>query len=197
MLPGRWIGEYVEGIDKTGVKPGFIKISVDAGSLPEVSRKIVRAAALTHLKTGLTIASHTGNGQAALEELAILQQEGVGGSAFIWVHAQNEKDKRVHFRAANLGAWVEFDGINQESVREHVEMVNNMKSHGKLNQVLISQDAGWYHVGEPGGGKFRNYETIFTDFIPALKDKGFTEDEIRQLMEENPREAYMVRIREN
>ena len=80
QLAARWIKEFQEhGIDNTSVKPGFVKISVDAtnGGLTEIHKKLVRAAALTHLKTGLTICSHTGPASAALEEIDILKSNGV------------------------------------------------------------------------------------------------------------------------
>ena len=47
-----------------------------------------------------------------------------------------------------------------------------MKADGLLGHVLVSHDAGWYHVGEPGGGEFRPFDTLFTTFVPALKAAG-------------------------
>jgi phosphotriesterase-related protein len=44
-------------------------------------------------------------------------------------------------------------------------------------------------VGEPGGGQFRPYDTLFTAFIPALKAEGFLDTEIQQLLIRNPRMA--------
>ncbi len=35
--------------------------------------------------------------------------------------------------------------------------------------MLISQDAGYYRPGEPGGGKFRPYSVIYEQFLPTLK----------------------------
>ena len=64
-----------------------------------------------------------------------------------------------------------------------------MKTAGLLGRVLLSHDAGWYHVGEPGGGEFRRYTTLFTGLMPALVDAGVTKDEIRQILVENPRRA--------
>ena len=61
--------------------------------------------------------------------------------------------------------------------------------------VLHSHDARWYHVGEPGGENFRPYDTLFTEFIPALRNEGFAELELRQLLVENPREAFTIRVR--
>lgn len=195
QLAARWIRDWRQGIDDTGVRPGFIKIGVDAGKLSEIHRRLVRASARLHLSSGLTIAAHTGNGMAALDELAVLREEGVGSSAFIWVHAQNESNSDLHVRAAEAGAWVEFDGIAAQSIPRHLELVKNLKSRGLLRCVLLSHDAGWYHVGEPQGGNYRPYETLFTQFIPALKSEGFGEIEIRQLLVENPREAFSIRVR--
>ena len=56
-----------------------------------------------------------------------------------------------------------------------------------LDRVLVSQDAGWYHVGEPDGGTYRPHDFIFTDFLPALRARGLTEREIAQVMVDNPR----------
>ena len=189
QLAARWTGEWERGIDGTDIKPAFMKIGVDEGRLSEVDAKLVQAAALTHRATGLPIASHTATGVAAFEELDILGRGGVPLSAFIWVHAQAERDETFHVRAAKRGAWVEFDGVSEKTVERHVDLVEKMKAAGLLGQVLVSHDAGWYRVGEPGGGQFRPFDTIFTTFIPALKAAGFAEPEIQQLFVENPRRA--------
>jgi phosphotriesterase-related protein len=195
QLAQRWLQEWREGIEDTGVRPGFIKIGVDQAPLSEVNRKLVRAAARTHRESGLTIACHTGDGAAAMEELAILREEGVAPAAWIWVHAQNERDQTLHVRAAEQGGWVEFDGIAPNTIERHVELVQNTKRHGLLGRVLLSHDAGWYSVGETGGGKFRPYTTLFEQFLPALKKAGFTDDELQQPTVVNPAEAFTVQVR--
>lgn len=188
-LAARWVKEFEEGLPPSGIRPGFMKIGVDAGPLSEIDSKLVRAAARTYRRTGLAIAAHTGNGVAAMAELDILKEEGVHPSAFIWVHAQSESDTSIHRRAAELGAWVEFDGIAPDSVEKHVELVMGMKRAGHLRRVLVSHDAGWYHVGESGGGDYRGYDTLFTQFLPALRKAGASEDDIHTLLIHNPREA--------
>jgi phosphotriesterase-related protein len=195
QLSSRWVKEWEEGIDGTGIKPGFIKIGVGSEILSELHRKIVIAAARTHLKTGLTIASHTGPSVPAFEEIEILRKEGVSPEAFIWVHAQSEKDLSTHVRAAKLGAWISLDGISDDKAADYVAMLNNMKVNHLLNKVLLSHDAGWYHPGEPNGGNFRGYTALFEKLIPILKTEGFTEKEIRQLLVINPAEAFTVRVR--
>jgi phosphotriesterase-related protein len=194
-LAGRWLREWREGIEKNGIRPGFLKLGADAGSLPAVHRKLVRAAAIVHLSSGLTVAAHSGNGLAAMESLEILRQEGLAGSAFIWVHANAEADKGQHVRAAEAGAWVEFDGIGPKEIDRHVDLVRTMKEAGHLGQVLLSHDAGWYHVGEPGGGDFRPFDTLMAEFVAALRTAGLTEAEIRRLTLNNPQAAFTVRVR--
>ena len=189
QLAARWIAEFERGIDGTGVRPAFMKIGVDEAPLSDVDAKLVRAAALTHRQTALPIASHTGTGRAALEQLDILDDAGVRPSAFIWVHAHSEKDGSFHTRVAKRGAWVEFDGISDASAARHVELVKGMKEQSLLHRVLVSQDAGWYRVGEPGGGQFRPYDTIFTTFVPALRAQGFSDADVRQLLVVNPAAA--------
>jgi phosphotriesterase-related protein len=195
QLSQRWIREFKDGIEGTGVRPGIIKIGVDRGSLSDIDAKLVRSAALTHRATGLTIASHTGDGVAALEELKLLRDAGVSHSAFIWVHAQNEADLDLHARAAAGGAWVEFDGLNEKTTGKHVQLVKHMIARGYLHRALLSHDAGWYHVGEPGGGSFRDYTYLFTDFVRALETAGVTKDQIEQILVRNPAEALGVRVR--
>jgi phosphotriesterase-related protein len=195
QLANRWDLEWREGIAGTGIRPGFIKISVNSSPLVAVDRKLVQAAGRTHLKSGLTIASHTGSGRAALEELTILREEGVAGQAFIWVHAQSEKDRDFHQQAARQGAWLSFDGLSPTNLQEYLEHLQAMKTAGLLRQVLLSHDAGWYRVGEAGGGTFRSYETLFQDLLPLLHERGFTDAEIRQLTVENPQQAFTLRVR--
>ena len=195
QLAGRWLREWRDGIDGTGIRPGFLKISVDKTPLKDYNRKIVAAAALTHRESGLTIAAHTGNGAAALEEMAVLRDNGVAAEAFIWVHAQNETDPQVHLEAIRLGAWVSLDGLNAENGDEYVARLMALKQAGHLGKLLVSHDAGWYHVGEPGGGTYRPHDTLFTGLVPALRKAGFSAREVDQLLVVNPREAFRIRVR--
>jgi phosphotriesterase-related protein len=194
-LAARWIREWTDGIDGTGIRPGFIKIGVEVGPLSDVHRKLIQAAARAHLRTGLTIASHTGLAAPARDQLAVLEEEGVNPSAWIWVHAQAEPDSTVYLNAAREGAWISFDGLSADNVDRYVELVTLMKAEGLLGRVLLSHDAGWYHAGEPDGGTFRPYDTMLTELLPTLEAAGFTAEEIRQLTVVNPAEAFTVRVR--
>ena len=130
-----------------------------------------------------------------MQELDLIEQHGVSPEAFIWIHAQSEKNPQICVEAARRGCWVEFDGINSESIERHVELVKTVNEAGSFDRVLISQDAGWYYVGEPGGGKYRGYDLLFIEFVPALRKAGFSAKQIDQLLIHNPQRALAIQVR--
>lgn len=194
QLAARWVAEATDGLDGTGVYPGFIKISVNPGVLSDVSRKLVEAAAHTHLQTGLTIASHTGPAIPAFEEIELLRQRGVAPAAFIWVHAQGA-DSADHVRAARLGAWVSLDGLADDNLDAYVTQLDALRRKDLLSRTLVSHDAGWYDPAKPDGGNIRGYTTLFKTLVPRLKGAGFSSDDIHQLMVVNPAAAFEIRVR--
>ncbi len=198
-LSALWIDEYRNGIGNSGVRPGFIKIAVAPGdTLSAEHEKIVAAAAMTHNKTGLAIASHTGPDKPAFTQIQILRTYGIDPSHFIWVHAQRGS-LEGNIKAAQMGAWVSLDNVNRDqfpdpeqkfSVSWYAERITALKQAGHLDRVLISHDAGWYSPGEESGGDFRGYSDIFTALIPELKERDFTQQNIEQLLVTNPEQAF-------
>lgn len=196
MISTFWIAEFEQGIEGTGIKPGFIKIAVDRKPLSDFHATLARAAAITHKATGLTIMSHTGPSVGAFQQLEILQEEGVSPDAFIWTHASDEKEWSQLVRAAKMGAWVSLDkyGWKEEYIEYYPKLISFMKNEGLLNRVLISQDSGWFDPGQPEQ-PFKSYTSIFEELIPNLKIQGFTDDDIELLLVENPANAFLVKKR--
>jgi phosphotriesterase-related protein len=194
-LAERWIHEHENGIEGTGIFPGFIKIAVERKPLEEVNRKIVEAACITHKATGLTIMSHTGLAVPAFQQLEILENHGVHPSAFIWTHAQNEQDYNKHLEAAQKGTWIAFDNFRPDRLNNYVEFAVLMKKQGLLHKLLFSHDAGWYKPGEPNGGDFRGFTDIEQFLIPGLQENGLSQQDIHQLFVLNPADAFQVRYR--
>jgi len=194
QVSARWIREWEEGIDGTGIRPGFIKIGIDPGPLSDIDRKLVLAAARTHAETGLTMAVHTGNNpQAAAEQLSMLETEGVSPSAWIWVHAHAVQDADKLIEAAEKGAWISLDGLQIDGVPALLERVRMIRSAGALGRVLLSHDGNSYPSTSEGSP--RPFTAVFTRFVPALLDSGFTHGEVAQLTVENPRRAFTVDVR--
>lgn len=203
QLAARWVDEFENGIDSTGIRPGFIKISVDADSVVSpVDEKLVRAAARTHLKTGLTIVSHTGPDMPAIRQVQLLTEEGVSPSAWVWTHAQNGTSA-THIQLAKQGAWISLDGLgwaapqdgDSTTVFQYITNLKNLKHAGLLHRTLISQDAGWYTHGEAEGGDYQPHTLLFTVFIPLLLKNGFTQSDIDTLLIINPKDAYSLQTK--
>lgn len=204
QIAERWMQEYQQGIDGTSIRPGFIKIGVDGDStLSEIDTKIVQAAARTHLRTGLTIVAHTGPDHLALQQVEILEQAGVALNAWVWTHAQGGSDE-VRVDLAKKGAWISLDGLGWvnaadrsdfSTLMKYVRAIEKLKQEGLLKQVLLSHDAGWYTHGVPGGGLFQPYTLIFTHLLPLLRERGFSEKEVKQVLVKNPRKAYAIKVR--
>lgn len=189
-IADEWIAEFEQGIDGTDVRPGFIKIAVNPGPLDPIQRKIVEAAARTHLVTGLTVASHTGELRAALDSLDVAESLGVDLSRYIVVHADQIPSLNDIAKVAARGAWIEYDAIGTRSMDDHVNLVLCSLERGWGDQILLSQDAGWYAVGEPNGGNVRPYTTILTEFRERLVQAGVDEATWSRLMVTNPGRAY-------
>ena len=193
-LARMWINEFKNGIDGTSIRPGFIKIGIDdSDSLHAMHQKLVKAAALTHLKTGLTIASHTGKAIGLWPQLDILKELGVSPEAFIWVHAQTEDNNDSYLKAAEMGCWISLDGLGWE-LEKHVEKLLFAKRNGILDRILISHDSGWYDP-QKENQTIRPYTNIFKKLYPELKSHGFTDDEFKVLISVNPSKAFLIEVR--
>lgn len=196
-LADLWTSEFENGIEGTDVRPGIIKISVERDqTLSEMHRKLIRAAAITHLQTGLTIVSHTGPESPAYEQIEVLRELGVAPNAFVWTHAQ-EGSREAHVDLARRGVWISLDKMDDrpETVQQMVDFLVNLQQENLLHKVLISHDAGWYKPEQPDGGDFRGFASIFMHLLPALKQHGFTDADIDVLLIENPQKAFAIRVR--
>ncbi|MBE0660115.1 MAG: phosphotriesterase [Bryobacteraceae bacterium] len=190
QIAARWVSEYTGGIDGTGVKPGFMKLGVDAGPLSAIDEKLFEAACLAHHETGLLITVHTADAvEATGRQLELLKKHGIRADAWVWIHANNCKDEGALKSAAEAGAWLSFDGVAPENVERHLALVGMMKSMGRLKQVLLSHDGNSFRAG---GRPMKPYSGLFTHFIPALREAKYSETEIRLMTVDNPARALTI-----
>ncbi len=197
-LAQRWVREFIDGIDETSIRPGLIKIAVNPGVLLPVQETIVRAAAITHMDTGLAVMAHTGDAQAAQQSLDLIEAHGMNPNKYIVAHADqigadvnpaHQEWRQVldtHQALLERGVWLEYDSIGWSPIERHVALLVEMLDRGFERQLLISQDAGWYHVGEPAGGQIRPMTALMDDFLPALRAAGVNSRTMETLLIENP-----------
>jgi len=157
-----------------------------------MQQKIVRAAARCSLLTGATIACHTASGVAARHILNILKED-LDPDRLIVVHCDAEEDLKYHLEVAQEGAWVEYDALREENAERTLKLVRFMVKNGFEDQLLLSQDAGWYHVGEEGGGDIRGYAYLARDFVPLMLTSGFNQKLVDKILIENPSRAFQIR----
>lgn len=204
QLAARWVKEFEQGIQGTDVKPGFVKIGVDSGPLSDIDAKLVRAAAKTHLDTGLLLQIHTADNPKAVEQqLNILKEENVSPSAWVWVHAQSVDAPGPLLKAAKRGAWISLDGLrtpnylngfgdSQSNLMHHYELLSAFKKNDMLDRVMLSHDGSTF---PPDGTPKRPLDVLFNSFIPMLKTGGFSDKEINQVTRRNPAEAFALKVR--
>ncbi len=185
--------ELTEGVADTGIRAGFIKLASTDSGLTPLEERLLRAAAQASLRTGAAIASHTVRGETALRQIAILEEEGADPRRFIWVHANNEPDPALHTKAGQRGAYLEYDAVGApgQSDQHYIDLVRRAADGGRLRQVLLSQDAGWYDAGQPEA-PIRGFGDLVRRFLPALREAGFSAEEALTLTAENPQRAFAL-----
>jgi phosphotriesterase-related protein len=185
------ISELEEGIEESGVRAGWIKLSAGDDGITETERKILRAAARAGARTNAVIGSHTIRGSVVLEQLAIVEKAGYSPDRFISIHTQAEPDFSLHLAVARQGAWIEYDGIGGwgDDVT-YVANINRVLDAGLGDRLLLSHDRGWYDPALPGGGTPKPYTYLSEVFLPKLMASGVDAATIDALTRDNPFRAF-------
>lgn len=191
------VGELTQGIQRTRVRAGFIKMGVSDAEITRDESRNLRAAARAAIETGVLIASHTSgprSGPHALQQLDILDSEGLECEQFNWVHAQHA-ELRFHKEAAERGAYIGFDNLGPQQEERYLKLVLDALTAGLEEHILLSHDAGWYRPGEPDGGasQVRGFTYLIEGFLPRLRQEGVGEELIALMTETNPKRAFRVR----
>ena len=191
------VREITEGIQGTDVRAAFIKMGVSDAAITRDESRNLRAAARAAIETGTLIASHTSgplSGQHAMQQLDILESEGLECEQFNWVHAQHA-DVMVHVRAAERGAYVGFDGLQPAQEEHYVKLVLDALTAGIEEHILLSHDRGWYRPEEPDGGasQVKGFTYLVEGFLPRLRQEGVSEELITLMTETNPKRAFRMR----
>ncbi|MGZ5254998.1 MAG: phosphotriesterase family protein [Flavitalea sp.] len=195
-----WTDEFRNGIEGTGIRPGFIKVGFGKGPIDSIEQKLLHAAILTSRNTGLVIAAHTGDYASSLSQYNLLMNEKLDPSKLIWIHSQNaSNDERKSM--AEKGVWISMDNVSENQVEEYAENILFMKKNNLLNRLLISHDDGWsvlsngsYENIEPfQNGNSKLYSTIPQKLVSLLIQKGMSKKEIEQLMKINPQVCFGIK----
>ena len=185
------VRDLLEGVDGTSVRAGVIgEIGADKWYVSAHEERSFRAAARAHLRTGVTITTHAARWPVGTAQLDLLAEEGVAPESVIVGHCDTVPLPEYHLSIARRGAWVQFDnirGVTEYDTCRQVEYVLALRAAGFLDRVLLSHDVCLRsHLAIADGPGFT---WIWRDFIPRLRDRGMSDDEIDLLLVGNPRRA--------
>jgi phosphotriesterase-related protein len=186
-MPEEKIAEAI--IKQTEVDP--IGVFGEIGSwdwITATERKVFRAIAKAHLATNISIFTHTGiPGKSALEQLDILEDNGVKPNRIVIGHLGNLVDPKapIQKEICRRGAFVGFDRQGGRGDEQQVPMVMALLEAGFVNNLMFSSDLS--SLAQTKAGKGPGYAKTWTVFVPKVKAAGATDEQIHTIMVDNPR----------
>jgi phosphotriesterase-related protein len=190
-----FVRELREGIDDTGVKAAFIKCAVEEHGLVGDIPKILDAVALAALETGAPVMVHT-NASASTGTIALgaLTARGVDPTRLVVAHAGDSNDLDYLRAIADTGATLGCDRFNIPHFNPDADRIRTLLvllEEGYGDRIHLSHDAACFMdfmVGDPNFADERpNYLHISSKVLPALRDAGVTEEQIDEMLVDNPR----------
>jgi phosphotriesterase-related protein len=125
-----------------------------------------------------------------MDQLDIIEAEGYRADRFISIHTQAEPDFGLNRAVAERGAWIEYDHVGRAPDDEVADLIIKALEAGYAAQLLLSHDRGWYDPAQPGGGVPKPFTHLSDVMLPMLRQRGVSDDTIRQLTVTNPFAAY-------
>jgi phosphotriesterase-related protein len=194
-LAARIVAELTEGVDGTDVRAGVIgEIGTERKFITPAQERVFRAAARAHLRTNAAIVTHTTHfGELALEQIALLREEGVAASRIVISHLGDRLDRSHVFAIARQSVYLSIDNIGYvgngypgDEIR--AGNVHALIREGHLDQILVGGDVCMKSHLRAYGGK--GYDHVVCRFIPMLRTIGVKEDEIHAITVTNPARAF-------
>ncbi len=201
MISKLFITEINQGVGKTGIKAGVIKI----GSSPKMSeyeKAVHKAAVIAQKETGVPIITHTEGPTGGIEQAELLLQEGANPKKVMIGHVSNSKDLEYHKAILAKGVYVAFDRIGLDIFMPFDVIAKNVAAlckQGYANQIMLSHDTCNVWLGQQydtpapvlqalAGWRI---DTVSKSFIPALRFLGVTDEQIKMMMVDNPRNLFL------
>jgi phosphotriesterase-related protein len=199
IMADMFVRDIEEGIADTGIKAGILKCATDElGITPGVER-VLRAVAQAHKRTGVPISTHTHAGlRRGLEQQRIFEEEGVDLSRVIIGHSGDTTDVGYLEELIAAGSYLGMDRFGIDMIlpfEERVGIVATMCERGHADKMVLSHDANCYldalpekllRVAAPNW----HYLHIHNDVIPALKQRGVTDEQLHTMLVDNPRRIF-------
>ena len=194
-----FVRDVEQGIADTGVRAGIFKCATDTPGLTPGVERVLRAVAQAHRQTGAPISTHTHAGtRRGLDQQRVFSQEGVDLSRVVIGHSGDTTDLDYLEELIANGSYIGMDRFGYHQIlsfEDRVDTVARMCERGHAERMVLSHDAACFicFCGWMPGGKLHadlpksHYLHISNDVLPALKQRGVTDDQIRTMLVDNPR----------
>ena len=182
------VRELTWGIDEEGYTAGVIgEIGWSAPEAGELECRVWEAMSMAAAKTGAIISTHPSNGREQIPQAEFLIKRGIKPEKIVIGHAEFFPDEKALLALVDLGVNIGIDMIGQNGQDRdeyRADMVVMLRDRGFLSQVTLSMDLCEQQELRQYGGF--GYAHLFKSFLPLLRDRGITEDEIDLMLGRNP-----------
>jgi len=194
QLADRMVRDLVLGQDGTDVRAGFIgEIGTERDFITPAQERVFRAAGRAHRRTGVPILTHTTHfGELAVEQLALLREEGVPSDRVVVSHLGDRVGIHWWLPIAETGAYLNIDNLafvgGYAPLEVRADNVAAFCAEGLVDQVMLSNDICLLDQLAQYGGP--GYANVIQSFLPLLRARGVTEAQIHRMTVENPARAF-------
>ena len=196
--------EVTEGIGKTGVRAGVLKIASSKNAITRYESVFFRAAARVQRETGVPIITHTQEGSLGPQQAEMLVGEGADPSRIVIGHMDGNTDLAYHLDTLRHGVTVGFDRIGLQGLvgtppdSERLRVLEALIAEGYAGHVTLSHDSIWQWLGRPlvmpdailPAVKDWHPTHIHDDILPELLRLGVSAEQIRQMTVETPARIF-------
>lgn len=187
-LSERFSSEVAQGVGEDRIRAGVLKAATSLNTITPGEEKVLRAVARAHLATGAPISTHTQHGTMGLEQIKLLQSEGVDPRRVAIGHVDHKLEYGYHKALLDTGATLIYDQISKEKYvpdRERIALLLRLVQEGYSKQLMLAGDFGRasYWTAN-GGGPGLTY--ILWRFVPWMLTEGISRSAIQQMLVDNP-----------
>ncbi|HVM41711.1 MAG TPA: phosphotriesterase-related protein [Acidimicrobiia bacterium] len=199
LLADMFVRDIEEGIPGTDVHAAVLKCATDEHGVTEGVETVLRAAARAHRRTGVPISTHThAPSEQGLAQQRIFEEEGVELSRVVIGHSGDSTDVDYLERLIEGGSYLGMDRFGVDLLlpfEERVAIVATMCERGHADKMVLSHDAACHMDWFPddllaAGAPNWHFLHITNDVIPALKERGVTDEQIHTMLVDNPRRIF-------
>jgi len=193
-----FVRDIEQGIQGTQVKAAFLKCAIDHQGLTDGVERVLRACAKAQLHTGVPLMVHTHPGsQTGLEVQKVLADEGVSPTKVLLAHSGDSTDADHLQSLAEAGFLLGMDRFGIDLTLDfdsRVGIVVEMCARGFAESMVLAQDAScyidWIQPDLLPLMPNWHYLHVQRDVVPALLERGVTQEQVDQMLVGNPRRFF-------